>query len=89
MAGFWRIGEMAKRAGVKVSTLRYYDACGLLPPAQRTESDYRLCAPERLARLRFILEARRLGLSLRQIRQVFALHDEGQEPCERVAPLLQ
>lgn len=80
---------MAKRAGVKVSTLRYYDTCGLLPPAQRTESGYRLYTPEQLERLRFILEARRLGLNLRQIRQVLALHDEGQKPCEQVVPLLQ
>lgn len=89
MARLWQIGEMAKQAGVKVSTLRYYDACGLLPPAHRAESGYRLYAPEQLERLRFILEAKRLGLSLRQIRQVLALHDEGQEPCARVALLLQ
>ncbi len=89
MAALWKIGEMARRAGVKVSTLRYYDACGLLPPAHRAESGYRLYTPEQLERLQFILEARRLGLNLRQIRQVLALSQEGQEPCKRVAPLLQ
>ena len=89
MARLWQIGEMAKRAGVKVSTLRYYDACGLLPPARSAESGYRLYASEQLERLQFILEARRLGLSLRQIRQVLALSDEGQQPCERVTLLFQ
>jgi len=89
MARFWQIGEMAKRAGVKVSTLRYYDACGLLPPAQRAESGYRLYTPEQLERLRLILEARRLGLSLRQIRQVLALREEGLPPCARVARLFE
>ncbi|OYT74479.1 MAG: hypothetical protein CFK49_08215 [Armatimonadetes bacterium JP3_11] len=89
MARLWQIGEIAKRAGVKVSTLRYYDACGLLPPAQRAESGYRLYAPEQLERLQLILEARRLGLSLRQIRQVLDPGEQEQPPCERVALLLQ
>lgn len=89
MARLWQIGEIAKRAGVKVSTLRYYDACGLLPPARRAESGYRLYAPEQLERLQLILEARRLGLSLRQIRQVLNPSEQGQPPCERVALLFQ
>ncbi len=89
MARLWQIGEMAKRAGVKVSTLRYYDACGLLPPAYRAESGYRLYAPQQLERLQFILEAKRLGLNLRQIRQILTLSDSGEQPCERVALLLQ
>ncbi len=89
MAKLWQIGEMAKRAGVKASTLRYYDACGLLPPAYRAESGYRLYTPKQLERLQFILEAKRLGLNLRQIQRILALSEEGHEPCEQVARLLQ
>ncbi len=89
MATLWKIGELARRAGVKVSTLRYYDARGLLPPAHRTESGYRLYGLEQLERLRFILEAKRLGLSLHAIQQVLALHEAEGEPCEQVLRLLQ
>jgi DNA-binding transcriptional MerR regulator len=80
---------MAKQAGVKVSTLRYYDARGLLSPAYRTESGYRLYTPDQLERLRFIQEAKRLGLSLRQIAQILQSSDAGDAPCEWVAPLFR
>jgi MerR family transcriptional regulator, copper efflux regulator len=89
MARWLRIGEMAKQAGVKVSTLRYYDACGLLPPAYRAVSGYRFYTPDQLERLQFILGAKRLGLSLRQIRQMLQISDAGGCPCERVAPLFR
>lgn len=89
MAVLWKIGEIARRAGVKVSTLRYYEARGLLPPAHRTESGYRLYGREQLERLQFILEAKRLGLSLHAIRQVLALQEAEGEPCEQVSQMLQ
>lgn len=89
MAVLWKIGEMARRAGVKVSTLRYYEARGLLPPAHRTESGYRLYGREQLERLQFILEAKRLGLSLHAILQVLALRETEEEPCEQVSRMLQ
>lgn len=54
MERLWQIGELAKRAGVRVSTLRYYDARGVLRPARRAESGYRLYAPAQLEQLRFI-----------------------------------
>jgi len=89
MERLWQIGELAKCAGVKVSTLRYYDACGVLRPARRAESGYRLYAPEQLEQLRFIQQAKQLGLSLRQVRRVLELSESGELPCEQVAPLLR
>jgi DNA-binding transcriptional MerR regulator len=89
MARFWRIGEIAKRAGVKVSTLRYYDARGLLPPAYRAATGYRYYTPDAVERLQFILEAKQLGLSLRQIEQILRISDAGGSPCERVTLLFR
>jgi Predicted transcriptional regulators len=89
MARLLRIGEMAKQAGVKVSILRYYDARGLLPPAYRAESGYRFYTPDQKERLQFILEAKQLGLNLRQIEQILQLSEAGDSPCERVALLFQ
>lgn len=62
------IGQLAKTVGLRTSALRYYEEQGLLHPAGRTESDYRLYAPEAEQTLRFIQRAQRLGFSLADIR---------------------
>jgi MerR family copper efflux transcriptional regulator len=61
------IGQLARRVGVRTSTLRYYEAEGLLTPASRTETGYRLYTPEAEQTLRFIQRAQRLGFSLADI----------------------
>jgi len=63
-----RIGELARHAGVSTSQLRYYEERGLLGPAKRTESGYRVYGPDAPRRLGFILRAKALGLSLGEIR---------------------
>lgn len=65
-----RIGELAKRAGVATSALRFYEAAGLLPPAPRSEAGYRLYDPDLVGRLEFIQRAQKLGLSLDEIREL-------------------
>lgn len=63
----WTIGQLARRTGVRTSTLRYYEAQGLLAPARRSEAGYRLYAPEAEQTLHFIQRAQRLGFSLADI----------------------
>jgi len=63
----WRIGELAAAAQVSVRTLRHYDAIGLLRPATRTETGYRVYDQADLARLYRILGLRSLGLPLDEI----------------------
>ncbi len=65
-----RIGELARRAGVSTSLLRYYEEQGLLGPAARTEAGYRVYGADSLGRIGFIQRAKSLGLSLREIRQL-------------------
>ena len=62
-----RIGEVAERAGVRVSLLRYYEDVGLLAPAERV-SGRRRYDPSVLRRLAVIDVAQRAGLSLAEIR---------------------
>ncbi|MBO9349716.1 MAG: heavy metal-responsive transcriptional regulator [Chloroflexus sp.] len=76
-----RIGELARQTGVPEKTIRYYEQVGLLPPPQRMENNYRLYTPEIVDRLRFVVSARRLGLSLREIAAILALNDRGEVPC--------
>jgi MerR family transcriptional regulator, redox-sensitive transcriptional activator SoxR len=63
------IGEVARRAGLRTSAIRYYESIQLLPAAER-ESGRRLYNPEILERLAFIQTARRLGFSLIEIQSL-------------------
>lgn len=67
------IGALAKRAGVGVDTVRYYEREGLLKPMQRLASGYRRYSQHEVSRLRFIRKAQGLGFSLREIRELLAL----------------
>lgn len=64
------IGELARRAGVSTSLLRYYEKEGLLQPTGRTQSGYRLYAPAAERTLRFIRSAQRYGFSLNDIKLI-------------------
>jgi Cu(I)-responsive transcriptional regulator len=67
------IGAIAKRAGVGIDTVRYYERAGLLSPSQRLASGYRRYSDSEVARLRFIRRAQALGFSLKEIRELLAL----------------
>lgn len=69
------IGEIASEAGVRPGTLRYYEALRLLPVARRSRGGYRLYNEQAGRRLAFITNAKSLGLTLREIRQVIAQSD--------------
>lgn len=84
----YKIGELALRMDLNQRTIRYYEKIKLLPKPQRTRSGYRLYGPLDEARLRFILRAKQIGLSLEEIREILALRDEGQRPCRHVLALV-
>lgn len=84
-----RIGELASQAGVTTKTLRYYERIGVLSPPSRSRSGYRDYRPDALDRLGFIRAGQAVGLSLGEIRQVVALRDHGETPCDHVYRLLQ
>jgi MerR family transcriptional regulator, copper efflux regulator len=67
------IGALAKRAGVGIDTVRYYEKTGLLVPKGRLASGYRRYSDLEVARLRFIRRAQALGFTLKEIRELLAL----------------
>jgi MerR family copper efflux transcriptional regulator len=67
------IGQLAKRGGVGIDTVRYYERNGLLTPRTRLASGYRRYGPLELARLRFIRRAQALGFTLKEVKQLLAL----------------
>ena len=83
-----RIGELAKATGTKAETLRYYEREGILPAADRTDSNYRDYSQNHLAALTFVRRARGLGFSMAQVRELLALSDHDEKPCEDVDQLV-
>ncbi|MEO8747753.1 MAG: heavy metal-responsive transcriptional regulator [Rhodanobacter sp.] len=67
------IGAVAKRAGVAIDTIRYYERERLLPPPRRRASGYREYDAPAVDRLRFIRHAKQLGFTLDEIRELLAL----------------
>jgi DNA-binding transcriptional MerR regulator len=84
-----KIGELARRGGTTAKTIRFYEQAGLLPAPARTQAGYRDYGPESLDRLAFVRRAQSAGLSLREVRQVLAIADRGDTPCEHVVGILQ
>ena len=76
------IGDLSKRTGVKVPTIRYYEQMGLLAAAERSEGNQRRYERHDLERLAFIRHARDLGLDISAIRELIALSQHPSEPCD-------
>ena len=68
-----KIGELARRSGVTIDTIRFYEQQGLLDSPPRTQSKYRDFPPEALERLTFIRRARELGFRLEEIGELLVL----------------
>jgi len=67
--GYMRIGEMAKKAGITVRTLSYYDKEGLLPPCATSDGGYRLYTDKDMVRLIQIIMLKELGFPLSEIKK--------------------
>jgi Hg(II)-responsive transcriptional regulator len=78
------VGKLAKTAGVNIETIRYYEQRGLLPEPSRKESGYRLYSQEDVRRLQFILRAKELGFSLREIQELLELRVGEKTNCDEV-----
>lgn len=74
------IGEVASRAGVATSTLRYYEDEGLVLPAVRTSGNRRMYHREALRRVAFVRSAQRVGLGLAEIRSALAALPDRRTP---------
>lgn len=81
------IGEVAKRAGIGVETVRFYERKGLVEPPPRSEAGYRLYPDEAISRLRFVRRAKDLGFTLDQIGTLLDLRVGADTPCDDVRAL--
>src|SRR5207249_3867961 len=67
------VGRLAQVAGVKASTVRYYEELGLLPRPMRTVAGYRVFPHQAVRRLALVRAAQQFGFSLRDIASFFAV----------------
>lgn len=78
-----KIGEVARLAGVRVDTLRFYERRGVLPAPARKPSGYRDYAPGTVDRILFARELQRLGFTLDEIADLLAAMERGAATCAR------
>ena len=73
MQGAFAIGDLARRIGVNIETIRYYERVGLMPRPKRTSGGQRVYDESDLRRLGFIRKARELGFQIEDTRALVAL----------------
>jgi MerR family copper efflux transcriptional regulator len=83
------IGPLARLAGVKPDTIRFYERSGLLPKPQRLASGYRAYDDATLKQVRFIRKAQSLSFSLDEIRRIMSLRGQGRETCRCVIAMAE
>ena len=83
------IGEVAAQSGLSRKALRLYEARGILLPPRREPSGYRRYPGDVLPLLSFVGQARRLGLTLSEIKHIVGLRRSGSAPCVHVRALLE
>ena len=70
----YTIGRLAQRARINADSIRFYERQGLLAPANKTDSGYRLYTDEAVRRIAFIKHAQRCGFSLAEISALLQMH---------------
>lgn len=85
----YRIGEAARCVGMSVEGLRFYERRGLVRPARRTASGYRLYGEAQVDSLRFIRAAQEMGFSLREIQGLLTLREGTDDSCSSMRGQLQ
>lgn len=84
-----KIGELSRKTGCKVVTIRYYEKEGLLSAPERSEGNYRVYGKEDLERLEFIMHCRKHDMKLGEIRKLLAFRDHPQRDCSWIGRLVE
>jgi len=84
-----KIQELSKATGVSTKTIRFYEESGVLPSPIRKPNGYRDYDQTDINRLRLVAGARRLDLSLDDIREILALRDKHEAPCRTLLNQIQ
>lgn len=80
----WSIGELARKTGVHIETIRYFEKVGLLETPGRTEGGHRVFGDRHLRSLKFIKRARELGFSPQEVRALLDMGGPEDACCDEV-----
>ena len=80
----YAIGEISRRTGVKIETIRYYERIGIMTKPDRTPAGYRQFSHDQLKRLSFIRKSRTLGFSIEEIRALLTMVDSEHLSCGEI-----
>ena len=83
-AGGLSRGEIARRTGVNLETIRYFERIGILPAPPRTEGGHRVYDETHVRTLGFVRRARNLGFSPEEVRTIIELGGPENAPCAEV-----
>lgn len=84
-----KIGELAKRTGSPIETVRFYEREGLLPEPKRSTANYRLYGPAHVEQLQFIRHCRSLDMTLSEIRRLIEIRSMPDGSCAAVNALVE
>lgn len=85
----YRTSELANKAGVNKETIRFYEKSGLLAVPNRTDGGYRQYSLKDLERIVFIKNAKELGFSLTEIKELLAIADGDIYKCSDVRQIAE
>jgi MerR family Zn(II)-responsive transcriptional regulator of zntA len=83
-AAMLTIGKVAEKSHVTADSIRYYEREGLVRPASKSQSGYRLYTEEAIRRIAFIKQAQECGFSLAEIRELLELRSTDQACCDDI-----
>ncbi|WP_339723284.1 Cd(II)/Pb(II)-responsive transcriptional regulator [uncultured Paraglaciecola sp.] len=83
-----KIGDLAKKSGCSIQTIRFYEKQHLFEACKRTEGNYRIYDGSSLSTLRFIKQCRSLGLTIKEIKQLLDTKKNPDKSCSSVNNLI-
>lgn len=78
------IGQVAKQAHVSLDTIRLYERYGLIKEPQRAANGYRQYSEEIIDCLKFIARTKKMGFTLKEIKELLVIHQTSQHPCGHI-----
>lgn len=85
----YKVGEIAKKVGINIETLRYYEKIEIMPEPKRKESRYRFYNESDLRRLQFIKRAKELGFTLKEIKELLSIKIDTKSSCGDIKKLAE
>ena len=82
-------GELARRTGVNIETIRYFETIGVLAAPERTEGGHRIYNEGHVRTLGFVRRARNLGFTPQEVRAILALGGPGKADCAEVRTIAE